>query len=271
MRILKLIIISLLMVLPTGEVAAQSKAHVKTVRKYLREGNKHFRNGHREDAYTAYKKAHDLDSINPRINYNFATSMLPQDYWRPWPKTDDSIMVKEVAIIDSLYRSAADAETNVDLQSMSFYNIGVMHQSLAQSKGDDEQQSRLKKAIEAYKEALRRNPSDNDARYNLVVCMKQLRKGQQQNQDQQDQNKDDNKDQNKEQNDSTQQQQNKPQQQQQPPQQQQPQEQQPQNMEQQKMDQMLRNAMQKEKEVQQRMNEANKEGMPARRPNRKNW
>ena len=272
MRVMKCIIVSLLFILPVCHLTAQTNPHVKTVRKYLREGNKLFRDGHRDDAFTFYKKAYDIDSTNARVVYNLATSLLPADYWRPWPKIEEAAADSLRAQVDSLYHLSADYESNHIVSAMSHYNTGVMYQSLSQSKGDDEQQTNLRKAIDSYKDALRKNPSDNEARYNLVVCMKQLRKNQQQQQQQQqnnNENKEDDHNQDKQQNDSTQQQpQQQPQQQQQQPQQQQ---QQPQNMEQQKMDQMLRNAMQKEREVQQRMKEVNKEGMPARRPNRKNW
>ena len=71
------------------------------------------------------------------------------------------------------------------------YNLGALQMD-AQNYGE---------AIKLYKDALRRNPSDEEARYNLALA-KELLKDQQQNQDQNNQNNQnqDNKDQNKDQN-----------------------------------------------------------------------
>ncbi len=71
------------------------------------------------------------------------------------------------------------------------YNLGGLQMD-AQNYGE---------AIKLYKDALRRNPSDEEARYNLALA-KELLKNQQQNQDQNNQNdqNQDNKDQNKDQN-----------------------------------------------------------------------
>ena len=71
------------------------------------------------------------------------------------------------------------------------YNLGALQMD-AQNYGE---------AIKLYKDALRRNPSDEEARYNLALA-KELLKDQQQNQDQNNQNDQhqDNKDQNKDQN-----------------------------------------------------------------------
>lgn len=249
--------------LSSGSVMAQSSSNVKQVRKYVRDGNKRFRSGNRTDATTFYQKAYNLDSTNARVLYNLATSMMPEEYWRPWPKTDDSIMTKEVAHIDTLMQVAADKEVNQIRKSMSCYNLGVMYQSLYQSKGNYQH---LLQAIEAYKDALRNNPTDDDARYNLVVCQKQLKKDNQQQNGQNQNNQDEKKDnQDDQKNDSTQQQQ----QPQQNPQQNQ-QDQQQQNMDRQNAEQLLKNAMQREKETQKRMNEA-QQGVGSRRPNRKNW
>ena len=79
------------------------------------------------------------------------------------------------------------------------YNLGALQMD-AQNYGE---------AIKLYKDALRRNPSDEEARYNLALA-KELLKDQQQNQDQNNQNdqNQDNKDQNKDQNNQNDQNQN---------------------------------------------------------------
>ncbi len=93
---------------------------------------------------------------------------------------------------EALYRleQAAKVATLKSEKHKAFHNIGNI---LMQNK-------KCKEAVEAYKNALRNNPSDHETRYNLGVA-KQC--AEQQEKDQQDQNKDDqnkdNKDQNKDQ------------------------------------------------------------------------
>ena len=245
--------------------ATAQNEHNKQIRKFLRNGNRQFREGNRDRATTSYQKALTLDSINAKALYNMATSLLPEEFWRPWSQRNDTLMNKEVNRIDSLFQQAADHENNPLKKSKSFYNKGVMYQSLYQSNGKNEQY--LEMAIEAYKNALRNNPTDDEARYNLVVCQKQMKKKNQTPpppQDQQQQNQ-------QQQNDSTQNQQQQQQDKQQQKQNQQQQQNQQQKMDQQRMDQMLQKAMQKERETQKRMNEEMQEGQYNRRPNRKNW
>ena len=79
-------------------------------------------------------------------------------------------------------------ETNKGRLASIYHNMGVILQS----------QKQFGPAIECYKNALRRNPADNESRYNLVLCQHQLKNNPQQ--DQQNDNKEnkDGKDKNKE-------------------------------------------------------------------------
>lgn len=256
MRIIRLYIIFCLLGCVCLSATAQDDKN-KQIRKRLRTGYRLFQRGDRDEATTSFQKALELDTANFKAVYNMATSMLPEEYWRPWPKLQSSKRDSLVHDIDSLFIKAVNCEPNPLKKSKSFYNKGVMYQSLYQSNGKNEQY--LEMAIEAYKNALRNNPTDNEARYNLVVCQKQMKKKNQTPpppQDQQQQN------QQQQQNDSTQNQQQQKQNQQQNQQQ---------KMDQQRMDQMLQKAMQKERETQKRMNEEMQEGQYNRRPNRKNW
>lgn len=246
--------------LATNTVCAQDEAKQKEVRKYLRKGNKQFRAGQREEASANYLKANKTDGTDPRAIYNLATSLLSEQYWRLWPNTADTLVQKEVARMDTCFHEAADREQNALRKSQSYYNMGVMYQSLFQSKG---QYDYLLRAIDAYKDVLRNNPDDQEARYNLVVCQKQLKDNpqnqqppqpQQQNQEEKDEQKQ------QEKKDSTQQQQ--------PPQQQQQQKQQQPTMDKENIEQLLKAATQKEKDAQKRMQEMQHQGRPT---NRKNW
>ena len=83
------------------------------------------------------------------------------------------------------------------VRAMAYHNIGFIHQN---NKDYD-------RAIDAYKEALRNNPYDDDTRYNLALCQKQ-RQRQQQDQQQQQQNQQSENGNDKQQQDRQQQQQN---------------------------------------------------------------
>ena len=105
------------------------------------------------------------------------------------------------------------------------------------------------------------NPNDNEARYNLVLCQRQLK-------DQPQQNDSTGNSQNQQQQQQEQQQEQQNQQQQQ--QQQQPEQQQPQNDNQDWIEQLLNAADQHEKQVRRRLDE--QQGQPNRRQrNEKNW
>ena len=259
MKLARILIVCLAAFLAAPHAFAQDEQKQREVRKYLRKGNREFRAGHREEGSTYYLKAVKTDSTDSRSLYNLATSLMPEQYWRPWPQVDDSLVAKEVEKMDGYYRYAADCETNNIRKAMSFHNLGVMYQSLFQSKG---RYDYLLRAIDAYKDVLRNNPNDQQARYNLVVCQKQLKDNPQnqqppQNQQQNQEEKDEQKQQEKK--DSTQQQQQPPQQQQQ---QQQP------TMDKENIEQLLKAATQKEKDAQKRMQEMQHQGRPK---NKKNW
>lgn len=252
---LKHIISCIILLFCVSAVQAQS---VKDVRRYVKRGNRMMHTGQRDKAYEQYKKAHQADSTNTQVNYNLATSMFPNEWKLMKP---DTIRDKEMA---SYFMQAGDnrMEDNPIRRSMAFHNYGVMHQVRANQSGDDQQKyQELQQAIEAYKQALRNNPNDDEARYNLVLCQRQLPKNNgegQQNQDgDQQQEKQDKKEQQE-------QQQNQQQQQEQDQEQQQEQNQE-------WIEQMLNAAEQREKQVRRRLDEKQQNQSNQRRTNEKNW
>ena len=252
---LKYILSSLLILCCFSAVQAQS---IKDVRRYVKRGNRLTHTGQRDKAYEQYKKAYQTDSTNAQVNYNLATSMFPNEWKLMKP---DTIRDKEMT---AYFLRAGDSRVvdNPVRRSMSFHNLGVMHHVRANQSGDDQQKYReLQQAIEAYKQALRNNPHDDEARYNLVLWQRQLPKGNgdgQQNQDgnQQQEQQQDKKDE---------------QQQQQQDQQQQQQEQQQQEQNQDWIDQMLNAVEQREKQVRRRLDEKQQNQSNQRRSNEKNW
>lgn len=203
-------------------------------RQHVRQGNRLYRQQKFDKAEVDYRKAIDINSKNPQAMYNLGCALMQQ-------QKDSAAIVQ--------FENAGKLETSKLRKSKSYHNIGVIcqgHQMFAE-------------AIEAYKESLRNNPKDNETRYNLALCQRQLKNQQDQNQQNQNQNQDkDNKDQKQDQN---KQDQNKNQDQQQ----QQPKEQ----MSQENAEQLLQAAMQEEKNTQQKMKQ--QQAQPKNRRLQKNW
>jgi Ca-activated chloride channel family protein len=152
-------VVTILLLLMALSVQAQSD------RDYIRYGNKQYRAGKYADAEVNYRKAMEKNARNPQAYYNLGNALLAQK--------------KDSAAIEQ-YQAAAKIETNARRKAWTYHNIGVICQG-HQMYGE---------AIEAYKEALRNNPYDDETRYNLEVCKHQQKKQQQnqQNQQQQQQN-----------------------------------------------------------------------------------
>ena len=192
----------------------------KNERDYLRSGNKLYKDSTFVKAEVDYRKTLELEPKSTDAIYNLGNSLLMQQ------KSKEAM---------EQYEKASHLEKDKMKLAQIYHNMGVILQSSKQ----------LPQCIEAYKEALRNNPKDDETRYNLALAQKQLKdqQQQQQNQDQQQEQKQDQKQDKKEQ--------NKDQQDQKKQEQQQNQQQQQQNqMSKDNAEQLLRAAMQDEKNVQ---------------------
>ncbi|UKK63479.1 tetratricopeptide repeat protein [Prevotella communis] len=221
-------------------LSVSSYADNRQARKLIRKGNALYRADKRQEAQVDYLKAYRADSTDARVQYNLATSMFPQDYKLVQKERCDTMAM--------MFERAAQAETNPLRKAKAYHNEGVAYQGVKD----------FGKAIEAYKNALRCNPNDDESRYNLVLCQRQLKNqgGGNNNQQQDKQDKQD-------QQDKQQQQQKKQKKQDQQQQQQEP------PMSKENAEQLLNAAMQREKETQKRMKEAQQQ--PQRRRIEKNW
>lgn len=223
-------------------MSVSSYADNRQARKLIRKGNALYRTEKRQEAQVNYLKAYRADSTDARVLYNLPTSMFPADYKLVQKERCDTMA--------QMFERSARAETNPLRKAQAYHNEGVAYQGVKD----------FGKAIEAYKNALRNNPNDDESRYNLVLCQRQLKNqnggnnNQQQNQDQQDQNQ---QQQQKEQEKKQQEQQDKQQEQQEPP------------MSKENAEQLLNAAMQQEKETQKRMKENLQQ--TRRRRIEKNW
>lgn len=207
----------------------------QTDRQYIRYGNRWFKQENFVKAEAEYRKALDKNPQNPQALYNLGCALMMQK--------KDSAAVQQ-------FEKAGKVETEPKRKAMVYHNIGWICQS---NKLFDE-------AVEAYKESLRNNPSDNETRYNLALCKRQQKRNKQNKdkQKQQQQKKEQDKDKNKQNEDQKQQQQK-----------QQEQQKQQKQMSKDNAEQMLNAAMQQEQQTQQRIKDAMRQTKS--RKLQKNW
>lgn len=225
--------------------SAPAMAQTTLERQYIRQGNRYFNQKNYAKAQTEYQKALARDPKNSLAMYNLGRVLMEQN--------KDSLATVQ-------FENAAKLEENPILKSQSFHNIGVICQK----------HQLYQDAIEAYKQCLRLNPNDDEARYNLALCKKLLKQKPPQKQPQQqndkkqdDKNNDKNQKDKKDDKDNKDNKQNKDKKddKQQPPQ--------PENMSKETADRLLNAALQDEKATQQRMKQAEQQHS-SRRVDR-NW
>lgn len=205
-------------------------------RDFVRIGNKLYRQQKYAEAETEYRKALSKNARNTQALYNLGCALLSQ-------QKDSAAIVQ--------FENAGKMEVAKKRKAMAYHNIGVIcqsHQMFAQ-------------AIEAYKESLRNNPSDDQTRYNLALCKRQLKnqkgggnnnkKKDQKHKQQQQHNKDKNKQQKQQQKQQLQQPKND------------------EKMSKENAEQLLNAAIQEEKATQQRLKK--QEQSAQRRRLQKNW
>lgn len=231
MDIRKYILLILLVFAGVTQMQAQAD------RQFIRNGNKLYRQQNYAKAETEYRKALSKNARNTQAMYNLGCALMMQQ--------------KDSAAIVQL-QNAGRSEQSPRRKAMAYHNIGVICQG-HQMYGE---------AIEAYKESLRNNPSDNETRYNLALCQR-LQKKQKQNggkNSQKDKNKKDNKNQQNKQKNNNQNKQGQNNQQKQQPKDQ---------MSKDNAQQLLNYAIQQEKATQERLKR--NEQQPQRRRLQQNW
>lgn len=114
-------------------------------------GNDYYRQKQYAKAEELYAKALTAEPGNTTAKYNLATALYRQD--------------KKVEA-GKLYTEVANTADNSAMRSKAWYNKGVVLSKL----------KNLEESIDAYKNALRNNPSDTQARENLQKAMLELKK-----------------------------------------------------------------------------------------------
>lgn len=196
----------------------------QTEYKNIRQGNKMYDKENYEEAEVDYRKALEKKPESDKAQYNLAGALYKQE------KYEDAATEYNI-----LANTGKDSEETARF----YHNLGNSYLQLG----------KLQESIEAYKNALRNNPSDDETRYNLAYALNKLQE-QQQQQDQQ-------KDQNQEQEQEQDQQQNQQQEQQEQQEQQQQEQQQPREQQISKEDaqRMLEALQQEEQELQKELKE----------------
>ena len=217
-------------------------AQTMTESDHIRRGNRLYADSLYEKAEVEYRKALELNPQSVDATYNLGNALF---YQISQAQEKGEERAKEAM---QQYTTAATLETDKAKLAHINHNLGTLLYMAQQ----------YQQSVEAYKESLRNNPSDNETRYNLAKAMHMLKQQQQQQQQEQNQEQ-----QNQEQQEQQKQEQQQQQQQQQDQEQQQNQEQQNQEQQQQQQqseeqiskenaEQILEALMQDEKEIQEK-------------------
>ena len=125
--------------------------HAQQVDKIIKTGNDLYKQKQYEEAEKEYRKALEKDSSNTTAQFNLGNSIY---------------RVGKPPEASTVFNDIASKEKKTEMRANAFYNDGVMLT----------RQQKLEESIEAYKNALRNNPTDKEARENLQKALLELKK-----------------------------------------------------------------------------------------------
>jgi len=137
-------------------------AYGQNERKVIRDGIRAYGDGEFEEAEVQFRKAESINQESYEAEFNTGTALYSQEKYEETVKQ---------------YESLLDATGEDERTAQIWHNIG---NSLLEAQ-------QYAPSIEAYKNSLRKNPSDQETRYNLAYAMQKLQEQEQQNQEQQEQ------------------------------------------------------------------------------------
>ncbi len=137
-------------------IAQDLKKQKREANASFREANTQYEKGNYADAEVAYKKALATYPGLAKANYNLANAIEKQN------RHKEAI---------TQYEYLAKNAKSPALKARSYHNMGNAFMQLKQ----------YQKAVEAYKNALRINPKDEETRYNLALAQQKLKQQQKQN------------------------------------------------------------------------------------------
>ena len=148
-------------------------AYGQNERKVIRDGVRAYEEGEYAKAEVQFRKAENINQESYEADFNTGAALYGQEKYEETVKQYESLLAQ------------ADDEKRA---AQIWHNIG---NSLLEAQ-------QYEPSIEAYKNSLRKDPADEDTRYNLAYAKQKL-KEQQQQQQQQDQDQDKNQDKNQDQ------------------------------------------------------------------------
>jgi len=149
-RLIALLLISFSTVLMAQE-KKEKPLDIAKARFLLRAGNKQYAAKNYSEAQALYKKAIDKNSVYSKAVFNLGNAIYKQKNYK------DALPQFEL--------NAKLAQSKQD-KAQAYHNIGDLQMK----------QKQYSKAVEAFKNALRNTPEDEDTRYNLALAQKLLQK-----------------------------------------------------------------------------------------------
>lgn len=129
----------------------------------VEKGNRHYRAGRYEEAVRVYEKVVKQGKAAPHVHYNLGTALLRLGRHREAQP----------------HLQMATREAPPELKQRAHYNLGNRYLEEARKGAGTEAPQLLDAAVESYKHALRLNPRDADAKWNLELALREREKQQQ--------------------------------------------------------------------------------------------
>lgn len=121
-------------------------------------GNRLYREGRYEEAVEAYQKALEQGDSSPQLHYNLGTALLRLGRY------EEAQQHLQLAL----------ASVDPDVRPRATYNLGTTYLEAGRAAQDPAQRSQLlDAAVEQLKNALRLNPADMDAKWNLELALQE--------------------------------------------------------------------------------------------------
>lgn len=118
-------------------------------------GNRLYRAGRYAEAVEAYRKALEDGEDTPQLHYNLGTALL---------------RIGRFGDAQSEFRAAL-RDVDPELRERTLYNFGNAWMAQSESADPENQRRLLDSAVVAYKAALRLQPEDRDAKWNLELAL----------------------------------------------------------------------------------------------------
>lgn len=231
----------------SGAVFAQ-----KAERKNVRAGNKLYTEEKFTESEIAYRKSLEVNPRSVEGTYNLGNSLYKQ---KKFPEA-----AEQYQLLTGQAEKMVETEEGKARLASVFHNLGDISM----------QSKEYQKSVEAFKQALRLNPKDDETRYNLALAQKLLENQQNENQDQNQDQQNQDKKEDQENKDDQQQQQQQQQQDDKKEDKTQQEQQQNEQMSQDNAQQMLDAFLQDEKNTQEKVKKAQAE-QQQRRKTDKEW